>query len=507
MRRLIILTIILVFTAIAGHAQTEYIGRAEVESLRWGGQKNGWNRIFSMDGVVVKPGRNGRLYLQLMDNSPEPDENTDMLIHFDSVGRGRIDLVSSVYEIKQVNLFGSRDVVKLGSGAGGFLHLNNVVKIRPLKNSLLYPGKKLESFTIDFYLFPTLIYDESTVLWMEAPLIEYNGDYTGFKVYFKEGRLFWSFDNMFIGNDGKPRQVEIGELHETPLYEWHHHALNYDSVTGLLTLYRDGKEENIVWVTETGSQGSSLLTGRINPLLAVPLEIGKSFIGYMDEFRISRGKRKFNLGQYKNYGVVKSDVSEFKSKGTGLVKVGWESEEKNGTAVRIMYRISDEYFLPDEPDETAPRWVMAKNGKAILNPPVKGKYLQWKALLYGTENSYTPILYRLEIVVEPDPPPATPILLNVLPLEGGVKIKWVPNKERDIKGYKLYYGTESGTYFGKGSSMGDSPITLGPVESLVLKGLVNEQVYFFSLTAVDAAGQESGFSREFAVRPSRVYGE
>jgi hypothetical protein len=41
----------------------------------------------------------------------------------------------------------------------------------------------------------------------------------------------------------------------------------------------------------------------------------------------------------------------------------------------------------------------------------------------------------------------------------------------------------------------------------VLKGLANEEVYFIAVTALDASGQESGFSRELVVRPSQVFEE
>jgi hypothetical protein len=43
--------------------------------------------------------------------------------------------------------------------------------------------------------------------------------------------------------------------------------------------------------------------------------------------------------------------------------------------------------------------------------------------------------------------------------------------------------------------------------SIALEGLENEKVYFFSITAVDNSNQESGFSKEFIVRPSMIHGE
>jgi hypothetical protein len=37
----------------------------------------------------------------------------------------------------------------------------------------------------------------------------------------------------------------LGELEESPIHQWNHHAVSYDVYTGLLTLYRKGSESNL----------------------------------------------------------------------------------------------------------------------------------------------------------------------------------------------------------------------------------------------------------------------
>jgi hypothetical protein len=77
----------------------------------------------------------------------------------------------------------------------------------------------------------------------------------------------------------------------------------------------------------------------------------------------------------------------------------------------------------------------------------------------------------------------------------------------------VYYGDSSLNYFGSGSNLGDSPVFVYGADgtdftmSFAMEGLENEQVYFFSITAVDDSNQESGFSKEFIVRPSLIHGE
>ncbi|MBA7691783.1 hypothetical protein ES703_100337 [subsurface metagenome] len=199
------------------------------------------------------------------------------------------------------------------------------------------------------------------------------------------------------------------------------------------------------------------------------------------------------------------------------MKLKWDSIEEKGTAVRIFYRISDVYFLP-EAERTeftfaegtfpgTPEWIQVRNNAEISEGLRSGKYFQWKAELYGTEGIYTPYLLSLSVVLELDFPPAAPTLLKARPLNQGISLSWVKNKESDILGHKVYYGTSSRYYFGRGSDKGNSPIFAGNVNSFIIKDLKNEKVYFISITAVDNADLESGFSNEVIIRPSSIYGD
>jgi fibronectin type 3 domain-containing protein len=61
-----------------------------------------------------------------------------------------------------------------------------------------------------------------------------------------------------------------------------------------------------------------------------------------------------------------------------------------------------------------------------------------------------------------------------------------------VAAYRIYYGTASGTYLQpKGSG-----INVGLTSSYVITGLAIGKQYFFAVTAVDAAGNESAYSNE-----------
>jgi len=69
-----------------------------------------------------------------------------------------------------------------------------------------------------------------------------------------------------------------------------------------------------------------------------------------------------------------------------------------------------------------------------------------------------------------------------------VTLIWNANAETDIGGYKLYYGNSSGNY--------QASVSVGSQNFYTLTGLVAGQTYYFAVTALDIAGNESPRSIE-----------
>jgi hypothetical protein len=507
---------VLFFVPAAVFTQTEFIGRSEVGYINWGGVDNGWNNVFTMENVKLSRGPLGRLDIVLADNSPVSESKTEVLMQFDDCTIDSPHLQTQYYRVHEFDVFPSQKNKKFGSCSAGFFLPKNVIRLEPLGGSIFSSKGPLESFTIDFFLSPISLYDGSVIFSWHAPVVSLDGDFTGLKAFFKEGKLHWLFENVFTDRDGNLRDVIIGETAPTALGEWHHHAVYYDADSGLLTLYFDGKENNLQWVTDDGTEQGTLLQGAFSQYLQIPVSIGDDYHGFVDEFRISRGLPRFYLGLFRDFGVVTSDILTLEGKGAKIVKFIWDSAENNGTAVRLYYRTSKDYFRPfdgagrlmehESSGSRIPEWIPVRNNDEIDTELSGGRYYQWKAELYGTGGLFSPSLLSLKIMIEFNLPPLPPTVLKAEPLNGGVKLSWIGNKEDDIQGYSVYYGTSTRFYFGKGANRGDSPLFVGNTESVDIMGLKNEQVYFFSLTAVDEADQESGFSRELIVRPSSIYG-
>jgi hypothetical protein len=67
----------------------------------------------------------------------------------------------------------------------------------------------------------------------------------------------------------------------------------------------------------------------------------------------------------------------------------------------------------------------------------------------------------------------------------------VANVDSDLAGYKIYVGTNSGTY-----SFPGSPFMTGKVTSYTISRLPKGQTYYFAISAYNSAGVESGLSAE-----------
>src|SRR3990172_5469116 len=69
------------------------------------------------------------------------------------------------------------------------------------------------------------------------------------------------------------------------------------------------------------------------------------------------------------------------------------------------------------------------------------------------------------------------------PVSRAVLVTWDLNKENDLAGYKIHYGLSSGHY--------DKSLPVGKVTSYEVDNLVENKRYYFAVTAVDFARNES----------------
>ncbi len=74
-----------------------------------------------------------------------------------------------------------------------------------------------------------------------------------------------------------------------------------------------------------------------------------------------------------------------------------------------------------------------------------------------------------------------------------MRLSWRANQESDLAGYKLYIGTASGIY-----NVAGSPFSINNATNSTAFNLLKGQTYFFALSALDTAGNESVLSAEIS---------
>jgi fibronectin type 3 domain-containing protein len=69
---------------------------------------------------------------------------------------------------------------------------------------------------------------------------------------------------------------------------------------------------------------------------------------------------------------------------------------------------------------------------------------------------------------------------------------WSAVTDPSVTGYRVYWGTSSHTYV---QSLGTGA-AVGKVTSFTASGLKSGVLYYFAITSIDAAGNESAYSNE-----------
>jgi hypothetical protein len=81
--------------------------------------------------------------------------------------------------------------------------------------------------------------------------------------------------------------------------------------------------------------------------------------------------------------------------------------------------------------------------------------------------------------------------VSVTIVNNNALLTWDANTEPDIAGYRVYYGTSPGNYQ---QAQGNGIVVLGT--SYTVTGLDSRVGYYFTVTAFDASGNESGYATE-----------
>ncbi|MCL1991606.1 MAG: hypothetical protein FWG66_01475 [Spirochaetes bacterium] len=502
------------------------------------GGPGSWDGVASRANVIEAPQLRPHQVLTLApsNNQANITPSFDLSISFneadarffrDSMGRY---LVTASAELESVD----RRFARAGTGAGLFrgmagLPNSGPLVIRPSSPAALFAaGSQIRDFSIEFWLNPfNMENGEEIFLWSSSRRLNVPGviDLVSQSISgeVSRNRILWTFTNFFVSPDGQ-NHTNVSFSGNSPIIPrtWSHHLIRFDAQTGMLEYLVNGQTEAIVYTTASGRETGEVFTpvaGEGGSFI-----LGRSFMGVIDEFNIhssladrasfqrypSQGGRvetqPFDLG-FGNRGILRVDVRG----GRANIQRGSSGNEfrENGrflfsdsAEMQFFIRTSDNQFLWDDSS-----WVSFIPGAFLPAHISGGRFVQLAVDFYpSADGESSPFIEDIRIVYSPPQPPMPPRGFTAVAVDGGVYLRWRPTP--GVSGFLIYYGRESGVFFGDSSFLGPSPIDVGNRTSIFIEGLANGVLYFFRVAAYNhvyhdgmQARHVGDFSREVSARP------
>lgn len=465
------------------------------------GTTDRWQAMEVARNIRTVDGFRGGLDIVLSNEGLEADQSAELFFPFD---QPPVYDRAGAYRVAPGAEVSLTDQARFGSGAALFTG-GSAIELLPMSPSLLAPGSMVGDFSIDFWFYPNVIDSGQTLMRWESSLWN-DGEPIPQRIAADIGgqSVSWRLTNLFLTPEGETRSVELSGARPLIPRRWSHHQLSYEAGTGLLLYTVDGTPEAVAYATTTGGEPGALLYPRIGSYGGGGIALGEGLNGLLDEFRISRRAdppvRRTSLTG--SPGEVISRPLDLGLRGSRLASVEAVTETPGGTEVQLFYRIADE-LAHSRPQGAidAPWSVVPAEGE--ING-ARGRFLQLRALLLsGGDREVSPRLSQLRVVYEPVSPPPPPARVMAVARNGAVELSWSPVRLQGVIGYRVYYGTAPGSYFGGSADAGSSPVDAGSQTSLRIEGLENGVLYFFAIESYDRFGNQfaGDLSEEVSARP------
>jgi fibronectin type 3 domain-containing protein len=183
--------------------------------------------------------------------------------------------------------------------------------------------------------------------------------------------------------------------------------------------------------------------------------------------------------------------------GNGLVYLHWNP---NSESDFLRYRIyGDTLSTPIiQIDSTTSGNV--NDTTAVITGLINGKRYYFRVTAVDNAGLESDFSLRVIAIPQPTLPPLAPQNLTTMPGDKQVTLRWNKNLETDFMRYRIYGGTVTNPITRIDSTTGGITDTIK-----IISGLTNGTIYYFRVTAVDSAGNESEFSNEVSAIPFAPY--
>ncbi|MFW6329587.1 MAG: LamG-like jellyroll fold domain-containing protein [Alkalispirochaetaceae bacterium] len=466
------------------------------------GADDRWDAVSITRNTRTVEGYRGTQDIVLSNDGVEAGEETELFLPFDELP---VDDRAGSYRIGPGGGVSISDESRFGEGSALFPGDEGGLELLPGETRLFAPGSMVGDFSIDFWFYPNVIDSGQQLMRWESSLWRDDRPVPQrIEAEISGQSVSWRLSNLFLTPEGETRSVEVTGARPIVPRRWSHHQFSYEASTGLLLYTVDGIPEGVAYATTTGREPGALLYGQIGRYGGGAIVIGEGLNGLLDEFRLSRTttppvRRRSLTG---SPGEVISRPLDLGLRGSRLTSVEAVTDTPGGTEVQLFYRIGDELSTAQPEGAIDEDWRIVPSSGEISN--ARGRFLQLRALLLsGGDREVSPRLSEIRVSYEPVAPPPPPARVEAVARNGAVELSWSPVRLQGVTGYRIYYGTAPGNYFGGTAVSGDSPVDVGSDTSYRIEGLENGVLYFFALESYDRFGNRSAgeLSGEVSARP------
>ncbi len=528
------------------------------DKIIWSVDNNFRNEIYRLKGIDLKNINGKPVYYESQSINTVVDDTYDLFLSFDS----KLDLdETSNYRIrKQSYRVSENTAVKRKSAF--FINDGDFIELVGSQNYLFEAGKNIDSFTIGFWIYPATLTNNEVILRIGSQFYNQQTDKVedqSIICYINDGKISWFFNELFISSSNHKKSIKIDASTRLKSKEWTFVELSYDAFTGIIRLSQNSVEEGIVIATTDGSSQGSVLPLRYNERNQCRIVLGDTFVGGIDEFFIKKTgsltpydilntdseivSKVFSAGKYGSKLIdrqfnqknrdqsvvlyyVRSSMEPFSPDSFGItgvpvkisivdfISIQHRCNEMERSLLKSSYRLDvDKYVLVDMDERSVKKVVdilkkyafyWTNISKNFIPGDLSGKHYQWKAVfLSGKTMGVSSTFSGIELSFDYASPPSPPKNFEAAYIDGTIYLKWIMNSEKNIKGYRVYYGLKSGEYFGDAAIEGKSPIKIGKIDKFKLSGINDKRIYYIGLTAFtdDNGDYESEFSDEITIRP------
>ncbi len=471
---------------------------------------NQW-KIYKSGNFIQKVVNHNPVYI-LKENIEEKPSLLDLYLDFENPLKNipNYKVIYSNYEQNKYQYVN-------GNYSGKFYFSDHYLSLLPHSTSIFAPGSIPGSFTIEFWLYLYKNYDNQFIIKYIGNNLsdERDKNIYGISIFTHDNRIIYRFDNIFWSENKEAYTIEIKDDESFELNKWEHHAVSFNILDGKMATFKNGLEQEVKWITSNGKILSPIFNPLIKDELSTPILIGQNAFFSIDNLKIKKDfTEQYYLKRYVNKdSIILTDIYKIAENRVTLKKLSFGYSLPEYSYIKMAYRISDHYFLPDSDDI---KWIYFQNNIDTFPEEFqRGKFIQFKINAFPYEEMDKEILInsiKLDYVVDKDP--YEPVIDEVDPMDEMIKIIWVPSPEDSVAGYEIYYGNRKEDYICDDAAEGKSPIFITNIQpgtlnrmSIVLSGLKNEKPYFIAIRTVDRVGNHSQFSREFYARPSSIYND